>query len=167
MDRSEIVDLLSVISAYDNRNPSESAVHAWSKSAELGRWTAHEAAQAVHQHFASSTEFLMPAHVTALVKADRQDRHMRHDQQALEQAPPPDPAAQARIDELIAQVSEKLSWHDVNGADMSASRAALRVTCPHCGATAGNRCTGARGKVLSKSPCHPSRLEAAEAQRAS
>ncbi|WP_348240627.1 hypothetical protein, partial [Salmonella enterica] len=70
----EVVDLQSGISAYDNRKPNPAAVLAWGTADELGRWTLPEAVAAVHAHFAESTDYLMPAHITTRVKATRQDR---------------------------------------------------------------------------------------------
>ena len=71
MTADEIIDLLSVVTAYDNRNATQATVMAWSKSAGIARWTAEAAHWAVHQHFAESTDWLMPAHVTQRIRAAR------------------------------------------------------------------------------------------------
>lgn len=163
MTRDQVVDLLTAISAYDNRKPNQAAVLAWGKAAELGRWTLPEALDAVHAHFSEDTDYLMPAHVTARVKANRQDRAMRAEALALEAAPV-DPAAAARVTRVIDALADQMGW-----TDRATERGsfALRVRCPHCGAAEGARCINlTTGKTLTQSACHPSRAEAlAEAMR--
>lgn len=157
MTRNEIVDLLSAITAYDNRNPNEAAVLAWGKAAELGRWTFPEALDAVHAHYAEDPAFLMPAHVTERVRAARQDRAMRQELAELE-ASPADPAAAERIAAIVADVANNLGW---DRDQRQPGSAMLRVRCPHCQAAAGVRCVStASGKTLRQSACHPARAEA-------
>lgn len=156
MTQNEVVDLLTAISAYDNRKPNPASVLAWGKAAELGRWTLTEALQAVHEHFAENPDYLMPAHVTARVKAARQDRAMRDEALALAAAPV-DPAAAERIQQVVADVADRLGWD----ADRATAGTALKVRCPHCGAAPGVRCVAAStGKALAQSACHPSRADA-------
>lgn len=158
MNRDEVIDLLSAITAYDNRNATRETVMAWSKAAELGRWTLPEALDAVHAHFAEDPTYLMPAHVTQRVKQERQDRALRADQRELEG--PVNPAGQERIQQIVADVGASLGWE--SGRD----RSALTVRCPYCGAGPKQRCTGKDGQALAKSPAHPARVEAqAEAFR--
>jgi hypothetical protein len=71
MTQDEVVALLKVISHYDKRPASTEELDAWSMSAHLAGWTLAEAAAAVHEHFAFSTEYLKQAHVTKLVQARR------------------------------------------------------------------------------------------------
>ncbi len=155
MTRNEIVDLLSAITAYDNRNPNQAAVLAWGKAAELGRWTLPEALDAVHAHFAENPAYLMPAHVTARVRASRQDTAMREESRALTAAPV-DPAAAERVAEVVAEVAKHLGWDD----GRQPGGTALKVRCPHCGAAPGARCVAlSSGQALTKSACHPSRAQ--------
>jgi len=157
MNQNEIVDLLTAVSAYDNRKPNAASVLAWGKAAELGRWTLPEALDAVHWHFASSTEYLMPAHITALVKSARQDRAMRDEALALEAAPV-DPVAAQRVEAIVDELAKQMGWDD-----RSSKREgfALKVACPHCRAAVGARCVHPKsGKALTKSACHPARAEA-------
>lgn len=157
MTRDEIVDLLSAITAYDNRNPNQAAVLAWGKAAELGRWTFPEALDAVHAHYAENPAFLMPAHVTERIRAVRQDRAMREQHAQLE-AGPTDPAAAARIEQLVAEVANNLGWDRDQHRPGSA---ALRVRCPHCGVPEGARCVSpSSGKTLRRAASHPSRADA-------
>lgn len=156
MTTDDVVDLLSAITAYDNRNASPANVLAWAKAAELGRWTLPEALDAVHEHFATSTDFLMPAHITARVRATRQDRALRAEQAALEAAPA-DPAAAARINQIIGELARNMGWSE-DGTDRSGF--ALRVPCPHCHAAEGTRCVSpTTGKALKHAACHPSRAD--------
>lgn len=151
MTHDDIVDLLSVISAYDNRNPSHAAVLAWGKSAELGRWTITEALTAVHAHFASSTAFLMPAHITERIRAARHDAAMR---QPLTH---PDPISQARLTALISGAFQALNDDPETPPDQH--RAALARRCPFCAAAPGSPCT--RAAVTGRTDrlsMHPSRL---------
>jgi hypothetical protein len=155
MTTDDVVDLLSAITAYDNRNASPANVLAWAKAAELGRWTLPEALDAVHAHFAESTAFLMPAHITTRIKATRQDRALRREQAALEAAPV-DPAAADKIQRVIGELASSMGWSE-ESTDRSGF--ALKVRCPHCGAAEGNRCATPSGKALKESACHPSRAE--------
>lgn len=157
MTRDQVVDLLTAISAYDKRKPDAASILAWGKSAELGRWTLPEALEAVHEHFANETAYLMPAHITARVKASRQDRAMREEALALEAAPS-DPATAARITAVVEEVAKSMGWDDRASKRVGF---ALKVACPHCSAEAGQRCVApSTGKALTKSACHPARAEA-------
>lgn len=156
MTHGQVVDLLTAISAYDNRKPNPAAVMAWGKASELGRWTLTEALDAVHEHFSENTEYLMPAHVTGRVKAARQDRAMRDEALALDAAPV-DPVAAARIQAIVSDVAGSLGWD----ANRNTTGTAIKVRCPHCAAAPGMRCVAtSTGKNLQHSACHPSRAEA-------
>lgn len=157
LNQNEVVDLLTAVSAYDNRKPNPASVMAWGKAAELGRWTLPEALEAVHWHFASSTEYLMPAHITALVKSNRQDQAMRAEALAIEAAPV-DPVAAQRVEAIVGELAKSMGWSE--RGEQRASFA-LKVRCPHCSAAIGNRCVSpSTGKPLTKSACHDSRAEA-------
>jgi hypothetical protein len=156
MTTDDVVDLLSAITAYDNRNAGAANVLAWAKAAELGRWTLPEALDAVHAHFAEDPAYLMPAHITARVKATRQDRALRQEQAALE-ATPVNPAAANRIQQIIGQLAKRMGWTE-ESTDRSGF--ALKVRCPHCNAAPGNRCVSlTSGQPLKKAACHPSRTD--------
>ena len=156
MTHDEVVDLLTAVSAYDNRKANPASVLAWGKAAELGRWTLQEALQAVHEHFAENPDYLMPAHITARVKASRQDRALRAEALALEAAPV-DPAAAERIQRIVGELAQSMGWSEER---RDRKGFALRVACPHCSAPVGARCTSpSSGKPLKESACHPSRAE--------
>lgn len=146
MTQNEIIDLLTAASAYDNRNASKAAVLAWSKSAELGRWTINEALDAIHAHYAESTTYLMPAHVTQWIRAQRQDAAMRNP------IDPPDPVGQKRLAALIAGAFQTIpdDWRD----DAHSRR------CPSCNAQPGEQCTreSDTGRATTRIP-HPARMK--------
>lgn len=157
MTHDQVVDLLTAIAAYDNRKPNAAAVMAWGKAAELGRWTLPEALDAVHEHFCENPDYLMPAHITARVKAARQDRAMRAEALALEAAPV-DPVAAKRVEAIVDELAKTMGWTD--RAETRTSYA-VKVRCPHCSAAVGNRCVNPQtGKPLAQSACHPSRADA-------
>ncbi len=79
MTRNEVIDLLSVITAFDrrfaNREPSESDITAW--LAAVGDLDCTDAQAAVVGHFRDTDAWLMPVHVRRRVNAIRADRIAR------------------------------------------------------------------------------------------
>lgn len=71
MTEQEIKLLLAAAMHYDNRNPGHSAVLAWQEAANRARWTFNTALNALHEHYAESTDFLMPGHITTRIRRDR------------------------------------------------------------------------------------------------
>lgn len=69
MTESEIKQLLAVAMAYDNRKPGEAAVLAWGEAAKRAGWTFERAMDAIHTHYARSTTFVMPGHITELIRS--------------------------------------------------------------------------------------------------
>ena len=69
MTESEIKKLSALAMSYDNRRPGEANVAAWAEAADRGRWTFDAAVEAIHDHYAKSTAFLMPGHITAFVRS--------------------------------------------------------------------------------------------------
>lgn len=94
----QIRRLLAAAMAYDNRKPSEAAVMSWGETSSRARWTFGEALEAIHAHYAESTDFIMPAHITKRIKATRQDTAMR------QPVAPPDPVGQAKVARAITGV---------------------------------------------------------------
>jgi hypothetical protein len=130
----EIRRLYALIVAYDNRKVSEANITAWTHQAIENRWTYNEASEAVHQHHRDSTEFLMPAHITANIRAARRVPPAAADVLALA---PADPAGQERVREIVAEVSSKLGWVP----DGKAPSRNLTRPCPHCKAGPGRPCS--------------------------
>jgi hypothetical protein len=76
MTPAEAAILLGGISAFDNRKPDETAAKMWAHA--LADLRLPDCAEAVTQHFATSTEYLMPAHIRAIVKRIRAQRITAH-----------------------------------------------------------------------------------------
>lgn len=68
MTEPEVRRLLAAAMAYDNRKPGEANIAAWTEAANRGRWTFDDALEAVHEHYARSSVFLMPAHITKAIR---------------------------------------------------------------------------------------------------
>lgn len=66
----QIRALLAACMAYDNRKPGQANIAAWREAAHRARWRFKEALEAIHEHYATSTEFLMPGHITARLRAN-------------------------------------------------------------------------------------------------
>lgn len=68
MNEHEVKMLLALAMAYDNRKlPGVATTGAWEEQANRNRWTFASAREAIHRHYAESTDFLMPAHVTNIL----------------------------------------------------------------------------------------------------
>lgn len=86
MTELECAQLLTAISAVDNRTVGVETVKMWHKS--IGHLSADVALEAVHLHFKESTMYLVPAHVTAGARRveERRLREARRSRPALEPA---------------------------------------------------------------------------------
>jgi hypothetical protein len=71
LTRDEIVGLLQTAAIYDNRTISEAPIEGWLTASHLGRWTAQYARRAIIQHYTESTNWLMPAHITEIIRDAR------------------------------------------------------------------------------------------------
>lgn len=107
MNETEIRQLLAVAMAYDNRKPGQAAVLAWGEAARRARWTFEAAMDAVHAHYAESTEFLMPAHITQRLRAGRRAEAEQY--QALPPAAPASEEARQRAMEMVRQYAARFS----------------------------------------------------------
>lgn len=106
MTDNQIVDLLSVVTAFDNRNAGRATVLAWAEVAEISRWTYAEAEQAVHQHFAESTEYLMPAHITQRIRVAQQAARKALGDEARKALPAASPASEETRAAAMAAAAE-------------------------------------------------------------
>lgn len=73
MKTSEAAIVLAKIAAIDNRTVGEAAALAWAEALDE-RMTLDDALEAVRQHRATSTDYIQPAHVNAIVLKIRSDR---------------------------------------------------------------------------------------------
>lgn len=188
MDRHQIIDLLSMIAAFDKRKVGQVEVEAWHMA--IGTLDLDDARQAVAEHFATSTDYLMPVHVAGGVKRIRTQRLER----SITAAPPPDLADDARaakhwLDQQIKAIADGKSVNKVLGIEagkrrqgappaehqerrsamggvdvdaINARQAALQVGCPHCGAGVGRGCVrSGTSEPLTGLPAHDARVHAA------
>jgi hypothetical protein len=110
MNRDQVIELLQVAHAYDNRKIDAIMVAAWSESARRARWTAHEATEAVHEHFAHTPgTYLMPGHVTERVRASRRQPAPVAELRALDPAPPASAEKRAEVMRMIRELADKKS----------------------------------------------------------
>lgn len=89
MTPAEAQVLLSMAAAFDNRKPDPDAAKAW--AAALDGLPFEDCRAALIEHYANTTDWIMPAHITTIVKRRRAKRISQAD------IPPPpnpdDPAA--------------------------------------------------------------------------
>jgi hypothetical protein len=163
LTQDQIVSLLQVAAAYDNRNIGSANVHAWHDAADRERWVFDDAVAAIKAHYAESTTYLLPAHVTQRIRGKRQQPAPPAAVAALPAGPP---AAPERIQGLIEQVAARLGWQRINTDPAHADT--MRVECPHCHAGPGRSCTRLatrgprRGQYVPLTQPHPSRRDIAQ-----
>jgi hypothetical protein len=151
--RAQGTRLLTLAATFDNRGIGEAAATAWADAGTRARWTYDEAAEAIKDYYATTTDdkpWIMPSHVTARIRAARQDQAMRETARELTGGPP-HPRSAAIVAELAAKF------------EIPEPRSALRVPCPFCHATPGTPCTRPAPGGPKRTTTHPSRVEAADA----
>lgn len=72
MTPAQAAELLAIAATFDRRTVGDFEARAWAKA--LDGLRPADCAQAIQSHYTDSTEWLMPAHVRALVKRIRDDR---------------------------------------------------------------------------------------------
>lgn len=163
MNETEIRQLLAAAMAYDNRKPGQANIAAWREAAHRARWTFDAALDAIHAHYAESTDFLMPGHITTRIR------------NATPQHPPPhlalpraQPADETTRDRIMAIVGGRFGPRTKKNPRASRDSAALAVQCPWCDAAPNVPCAVKvalgqhRGENRAMSGYHPSRVEQAQ-----
>jgi hypothetical protein len=148
MREQQVRLLLAAAVAYDNRRPGDGNIRAWIEAADRGRWNYEEALEALHQHYAESTDFLMPGHITQRLRSARRL--------------PPGPA-ELRTEAWDASRTITAGGSDpYSGARNSAQledihREAMQVDCPqtNCHQRAGWRCINPISGEPAKIPHFP------------
>lgn len=97
----EVDALLAIAMSYDNRRLAKAHRMAWSEAAHRGRWTFDAAVEAIHEHYATKTEFLMPGHITAAVREYMRRPIPVSELLALEAAQPAAEETRSRIREML------------------------------------------------------------------
>jgi hypothetical protein len=159
--RADTIDLLTAIAAYDGRAPSEAAVIAWREAGDRAHWSLPEAIDAVHSYFVESTAWIMPAHVTAIIRAERRNAPRRLDGTTAD-----DVAADSHKASMLAKIRGMIGHVGPGGAEADP---ALDVSCEWCGSTIGERCAVPRKagrRTMRERACHPIRLVKAHHFRA-
>jgi len=162
MTEIEVRSLLAVAMSYDNRKPGEANVMAWAEAAHRNRWTFEAAREAIHAHYGQSTAFLMPGHVTDLVRAAR-----TQPAPVAGLLPPAAPADPERVASLVQQLAQRMGWAK-KAKPTPGVVDALQVECDHCHAGPRRPCTRRitrgphRGEFRKLTNPHPSRVEAAK-----
>lgn len=170
LNRDQVAALLVVAMAYDNRKPGDATVAAWTEAAHRGKWRFGPAREAIHAHYASSTAFIMPGHITDRLKVESRfpPRYGQEPAGELEEAKP-DPAGQERIRQIVTSLANRLGW----ARTPSQEDPVLSVDCPHCHATVRRPCARLatrgphRGEYVRKSAPCPSRVDLAAKREAS
>jgi hypothetical protein len=98
---TEIRQLLAAAMAYDNRRPAKAAVLAWTEASVRAGWTFDAALDALHAHYAESTAFLMPGHITERLRSRRDTDMPPPYQPALLAAAPADETTRNRIMTMV------------------------------------------------------------------
>jgi hypothetical protein len=159
MTPQEIIDLLTIAAAWDNRKANEAAVHAWLDSATRARWTFPEAAEAIKDYYTNTRDekpWVMPSHITAFIRATREDTRLRNTGRELAAAAITAPDVREKIDKLARRLEIPAQFRPSDGAY------AIKVACPHCKAPIGQKCTQPSHKGAKEREPHPSRTEFAE-----
>lgn len=139
MTRDQVVEVLQTIAVYDNRKLDTLTIAAWTEAAERARWTHQGAIDAVHHHFARSSEWCMPAHITERLRADHKHPPTMAEVRDLPTGVTPLPSATPWAMARVVWAS-----YEVNGA--------IERECPNCKASPGDACITVTDKPQ-KSPC--------------
>jgi hypothetical protein len=75
LTKQDVMQVLAVAAAFDRRVPSETALAVWTDALNLaGPFPRLDAIEAVKRHYATSTDYLMPAHVGAYCRERMRER---------------------------------------------------------------------------------------------
>jgi len=155
MNEREVKSLLAIATGYDGRLSGNVELENWKMVAAIQRWTFEEARDAMHSHYANSSEFAMPAMITKIIKDRRQDERMRDTSDLFGKTD--DPSSPPVFDGGWPVGDDP--WGGTrNSAGLEAVHAEANVEpCPYCNAQVGVRCTNKITGSATKIP-HPARL---------
>lgn len=98
LTRDQVVEVLQVAATYDRRTIGDTDVIAWAHAAKQGRWAVsvpgggwsnHAAIEGVRHHYATSTAYLMPGHITDYMRGWRRQPPPVAEVEGLIPAAPP------------------------------------------------------------------------------
>lgn len=111
MNRNQIIDLLTAAAAYDRRTIGQGDIAAWSEAARRAGWTFDKALNALHEHYARSSQWLMPGHITEQIRVASRQPAAAEEVLALEKKP----ASAERRAELMAQIRKLADKKSIDG----------------------------------------------------
>ncbi|MEV2277746.1 hypothetical protein AB0I72_19380 [Nocardiopsis sp. NPDC049922] len=182
MSDQQMLMVLAKASGFDGRHPDKAVAAAWLEA--IGDLPFEDTLEAVVEHYATSTDWLKPGHLRAIVERTRAERLRSVDRMI----PPADPDAadySAQLQRMLAAVADgrtvtkalaagarpipaqpSAEYVAARGPDYVRRRTALAVPCPveGCRMDVGRPCRvfGAGRRDL-PTGYHPGRLEAARA----
>jgi hypothetical protein len=101
MSEDQVVELVQIIATYDSRKIDGVTLGAWREASLRAQWDFRAACNAVHEHYAHVTQWLMPGHVTELIRATRRQPAPVAEVLGLPAGPP---ASAERRAELMAAI---------------------------------------------------------------
>lgn len=157
MNEDQVKALLVLAMSYDNRKmPGQANVVAWVEASERGRWTFESAREAILAHYAEETAFIMPGHITARVRKQRQTLPSVQ-RLAIESSP----AEPERIRSIMSGLAKMLGWQK----PATTTAETFPVQCPYCHSLPGKPCVRMighghrRGQFIPLQNTHQSRVD--------
>lgn len=148
MNRNDVIDVLTAVSAADRRTVGQADVDVW--QAVIGDLDRGLAIQAVRDHLRDKPGvWLEPGHVAQRVRAVVRDCL---DRETLEHREARQAQLDGRITEHVAEIAASKAVPAVRPPSP------LNVTCPWCKAAPGGRCR-TPGTNHANRTYHPSRIE--------
>lgn len=108
MNHDHVIRLLAVITAYDRRTIGDFDIRVFTEAAQRAGWTLNQAVDAVHAHYAHSTDWLQPGHITARIRQERR-QPARYDRRQVGHAKASDTQRQAAMARIRAALRREAS----------------------------------------------------------
>ena len=170
MDERQIMQMIAYCRALDprigRRDDQETAimVRAWHDQLPIDL-TADDAKRIVNELHREG-RYLTPGAIG--MRYD--ELHTPRDQQGIRRSPRPVDAPRQKVIGSGATAVMQIEGGEMPAeersqllTDLKLRHPSLRVECPYCGAKVGRRCHDGNGHILTRSPAHPSRLQAVPA----
>lgn len=156
MNRNDVVDVLSVVASASRRSIGETDVDVW--QAVIGGLPKDYALQAVRDHLRDEPGvWIEPGHIYQRARALRRDEL---DREPDEVRGARQEALAAKAAEDVAELAQRKSIPVEPEKFMRPVSNHLRVSCPWCHASVGQRCVVPGTNVeLTRQHAHPARLE--------
>ncbi|WP_280273422.1 hypothetical protein [Nocardia wallacei] len=148
MTPDDVLVLLQVAQSYDNRNIDRIMQSSWLDAAHRARWDRDAALTAIRAHYAESTDWIMPGHVTARIKAAaKAPGYAPEYRPALAAAPPATAEQRAAARSLFAP---KDRTHEPRKVGLRRRRVVEPSTTPEAGAEPVRAFSGDLGRMLDR-----------------